>query len=163
VNEGSFFPSSSIICSFLYYWVHYILTRMKWNLNISLVFMFFIIKNIEISRWWLEGRIRKCVSFFFFRWTNCWRWTIFYFHTFWNITIKQLENWNPFKILKLRTFFILFYFFFIILLFICAYKAWVISPPCHHPLPYHPLCPLPLPPPPQYTAETILPLFLILL
>jgi hypothetical protein len=50
-----------------------------------------------------------------------------------------------------------------ILLFIRAYKAWVISPPCPHPLPYHPLRPLPLPPPPQYPAETILPLFLILL
>jgi hypothetical protein len=36
-------------------------------------------------------------------------------------------------------------FFFIVLLFICAYKAWVISPPCPHPLPYHPLRPLPLP------------------
>jgi hypothetical protein len=32
-----------------------------------------------------------------------------------------------------------------VLLFICAYKAWVISPPCTNPLPYHPLCPLPLP------------------
>jgi hypothetical protein len=53
--------------------------------------------------------------------------------------------------------------FFYILLFICAYKAWVISPPCPHPLPYHPLCPLPLPSPPQYPAETILPLSLILL
>jgi hypothetical protein len=31
--------------------------------------------------------------------------------------------------------FFLFYF----LLFIYAYKAWVISPPCPHPLPYHPL------------------------
>jgi hypothetical protein len=29
--------------------------------------------------------------------------------------------------------------------FVCAYKAWVISTPCPHPLPYHPLCPLPLP------------------
>jgi hypothetical protein len=46
----------------------------------------------------------------------------------------------------------------------CAYNAWVISPPCPHPLPYHPLRPLPLPPqPPQYPAETILPLSLILL
>jgi hypothetical protein len=58
---------------------------------------------------------------------------------------------------------ILLWFFKIILLFICAYKAWVISPPCPHPLPYHPLCLLPLPPPPQDPAETILPLFLILL
>jgi hypothetical protein len=30
------------------------------------------------------------------------------------------------------------FFFFIVLLFICAYKAWVISPPCPYPLPYHP-------------------------
>jgi hypothetical protein len=36
--------------------------------------------------------------------------------------------------------------FFFILLFICAYNAWVISPPCPHPLPYQPLHPLPLPP-----------------
>jgi hypothetical protein len=34
--------------------------------------------------------------------------------------------------------------------------------PRPHPLPYHPLHSLPLPPP-QYPAETILPLFLILL
>jgi hypothetical protein len=26
------------------------------------------------------------------------------------------------------------FFFFIVLLFICAYKAWVISPPCPHSL-----------------------------
>jgi hypothetical protein len=28
-----------------------------------------------------------------------------------------------------------FFFIFIVLLFICAYKAWVISPPCPRPLP----------------------------
>jgi hypothetical protein len=39
--------------------------------------------------------------------------------------------------------------FFIVLLFICAYKAWVISPLCPHPLPYHPLCSFPLPPTPS--------------
>jgi hypothetical protein len=49
----------------------------------------------------------------------------------------------------------LLFFFIFLLLFICAYKAWFISPPYPHPLPYHPLC--------QYPAETILPLFLILL
>jgi hypothetical protein len=54
------------------------------------------------------------------------------------------------------------FFFFFLLLFICAYKDWFISPHCPHPLPYHPLRPLPLPPP-QYPAETILHLFLILL
>jgi hypothetical protein len=54
-------------------------------------------------------------------------------------------------------------FFFLILLFICAYKAWVISPPCPQPLPYHHSAPSLSPPPPQYPAETILPLFLILL
>jgi hypothetical protein len=55
------------------------------------------------------------------------------------------------------------FLFFIVLLFICAYKAWVISPPCPHPLPYHLLRPLPIPTPPQYPAETVLPLSLILL
>jgi hypothetical protein len=35
--------------------------------------------------------------------------------------------------------------FFIVILFICAYKAWVIS----HPFPEHPLRPLPLPPTPS--------------
>jgi hypothetical protein len=39
------------------------------------------------------------------------------------------------------------FFFLIVLLFICAYEAWVISPPCPHPLPYHPLHPLPPSPP----------------
>jgi hypothetical protein len=34
-------------------------------------------------------------------------------------------------------------------LFICAYNAWVISPPFPHPLPYHPLRALPLPPTPS--------------
>jgi hypothetical protein len=37
--------------------------------------------------------------------------------------------------------FFIFIFFFIVLLFICAYKAWVISAFCPHPLPYHPLHP----------------------
>jgi hypothetical protein len=37
-------------------------------------------------------------------------------------------------------------FFFIVLLFLCVYKAWVISPPCPLPLPNHPLHPLLLPP-----------------
>jgi hypothetical protein len=39
--------------------------------------------------------------------------------------------------------------FFFLLLFMCAYKAWVISPHCPHPLPYYPLRPLPLPPTPS--------------
>jgi hypothetical protein len=46
-----------------------------------------------------------------------------------------------------------FFNFFIVLLFICAYKAWVISPPCSHPLPYHPLRPLPLPPTPSIPSR----------
>jgi hypothetical protein len=41
------------------------------------------------------------------------------------------------------------FFYFIVLLFICAYKAWVISPLCPHPLPHHPLHPLPLLPTPS--------------
>jgi hypothetical protein len=44
-------------------------------------------------------------------------------------------------------------FFFIVLLFICIYKAWVISPPCPHPLPYHPLHPLLLLPTPSITSR----------
>jgi hypothetical protein len=46
-------------------------------------------------------------------------------------------------------------FFFFLLLFICAYKAWFISPPCPHPLPYHPLLPLPLllPPTPSIPSR----------
>jgi hypothetical protein len=55
------------------------------------------------------------------------------------------------------------FFFSIVLLFICAYNAWVISPPCPLPLPYD-LSTLSLSPTsPQYLAETILPLSLILL
>jgi hypothetical protein len=42
---------------------------------------------------------------------------------------------------------------FFLLLFICAYKAWVISPPCPHPLPYHPLHTLPLPPTPSIPSR----------
>jgi hypothetical protein len=43
--------------------------------------------------------------------------------------------------------------FFFFLLFICAYKAWVISPPCPHPLPYHLLRPLPLLPTPSIPSR----------
>jgi hypothetical protein len=39
------------------------------------------------------------------------------------------------------------------ILFICAYKAWVISPPYPQPLPYHPLRPLPLPPTPSIPSR----------
>jgi hypothetical protein len=45
------------------------------------------------------------------------------------------------------------FFFSFLLLFICAYKAWVISPPCPHPLPYHPLHPLPLLPTPSIPSR----------
>jgi hypothetical protein len=44
-------------------------------------------------------------------------------------------------------------YFFFLLLFICAYKTWIISPPCPHPLPYHPLCPFPLPPTPSIPSR----------
>jgi hypothetical protein len=46
-------------------------------------------------------------------------------------------------------------FFKIVLLFIRAYNAWVISPPCPHPHPYHPLHHLPLPPTPPNLEKTI--------
>jgi hypothetical protein len=54
-------------------------------------------------------------------------------------------------------------FFFLILLFICAYKAWVISPLTPTPSLTTHSAPSLFPLPPQYPAETILPLSLILL
>jgi hypothetical protein len=53
--------------------------------------------------------------------------------------------------------------------FVCLFIFFIIHmlgsflPPAPTPLPYHSFHPLPLPPPPQYPAETILPSFLILL
>jgi hypothetical protein len=44
--------------------------------------------------------------------------------------------------------FFIYLFIFTVLLFICAYKAWVISPPCPHPL-----CPLPLPSTPSIPSR----------
>jgi hypothetical protein len=59
-------------------------------------------------------------------------------------------------------FFLIFLKF--LLLFICAYtRLGSFHPPCPHSLPYHPSAPSLSPPPPQYPAETILPLSLILL
>jgi hypothetical protein len=56
----------------------------------------------------------------------------------------RLVKWNN----DIISFFF-FYLFLIFLLFICAYDAWVISPPCPHPLPYHTPRPLPLSPTPS--------------
>jgi hypothetical protein len=53
--------------------------------------------------------------------------------------------------------------FFIVLLFISAYKAWVISLICPHPLPYHPLHPVPLPPTPSIPRRNYLALIANLL
>jgi hypothetical protein len=63
---------------------------------------------------------------------------------------------------------IIFYLFIYLFIFLFFYsymhtRLGSFLPPCPHPLPYHPLCPSLSPPPPQYPAETILPLFLILL
>jgi hypothetical protein len=44
---------------------------------------------------------------------------------------------------------------FIALLFICIYNDWVISPPCPHTLPYHPLLPLSLSPHPLNTWQQL--------
>jgi hypothetical protein len=57
-------------------------------------------------------------------------------------TIWSSQSMQKKPLIKSNTLFL----FFIFLLFICAYKAWLISPPCPHPLPYHPLRPLPTPP-----------------
>jgi hypothetical protein len=48
---------------------------------------------------------------------------------------------------------LLILFIYLFILFICAYKAWFISPPCPHPLPYHPLCSLPLPSTPSIPSR----------
>jgi hypothetical protein len=52
-----------------------------------------------------------------------------------------------------ETLFIYLFIFLFLLLFICAYKAWFISLPCPHPLPYHPLHPLPLPSTPSIPSR----------
>jgi hypothetical protein len=46
-----------------------------------------------------------------------------------------------------------FFSFFFYYSYVCAYKAWFISPPCPHSLPYHPLHPLPLPPTPSIPSR----------
>jgi hypothetical protein len=59
----------------------------------------------------------------------------------------RMEQWLCRPIGQGLASWLFFYFFFLfLLLFTCVYKAWFISPPCPHPLPYHPLCLLPLPP-----------------
>jgi hypothetical protein len=65
--------------------------------------------------------------------------------------LEMYGNFFSFILLCLFNTILLYYtthfvfFFIFLLLFICAYKAWFISPPCPHPLPYHPLQPLLLP------------------
>jgi hypothetical protein len=76
-------------------------------------------------------------------------------HRKWAIKVKP--QFLAFLPVLLKKFMVVFLF-----LFICAYKAWVISPPFSHPFPY-PLAPSLCSPPPRYLAETILPLSLLLL
>jgi hypothetical protein len=60
----------------------------------------------------------------------------------WKLPVSEYAKFSQ----DFGNFLLLFSFlFFIVLLFICAYKAWVISPPFSHPLLYHSLHPLPLP------------------
>jgi hypothetical protein len=65
-------------------------------------------------------------------------------------TNNPLNRWT--NVLN-RQFFFFNFLIFYFLLFICAYKAWVISPPCPHPLPYRPLHPLPLSPTPSIPSR----------
>jgi hypothetical protein len=58
----------------------------------------------------------------------------------WPLFVLLMENHFKKNYLK---------FIYFLLLFTYAYKAWVISPPCPHPHPYHPLRSLPLPPTPS--------------
>jgi hypothetical protein len=73
----------------------------------------------------------------------------------WNATKSMktmVSKYRSIKIKPINLYNFLFFIFkkiFILLLFICAYNAWVISPPNLHPLPYHPLHTLPLPPTPS--------------
>jgi hypothetical protein len=64
------------------------------------------------------------------------------------VIIKTRSVWSLIEMLPVVIGFIYLFIFIFLLLFICAYKAWVISPPCPHPLSYHPLRPLSLPPTP---------------
>jgi hypothetical protein len=82
--------------------------------------------------------------------------------TWLSFTISSLLSWKPWSHILFPFVFlfcfglvlvIFFYLIFIVLLFICAYIAWVISPPCPHPLPYHPLCSLLLPPNPSIPSR----------
>jgi hypothetical protein len=65
------------------------------------------------------------------------------------LELPLVQPWNQPFLFFLFHFLKFIYLIFIFLLFICAYNAWVISPPFPHPLPYHPHCLLPLPPTPS--------------
>jgi hypothetical protein len=91
------------------------------------------------------------------------------FYSFWIIKGNLNSSLYVFSVIDKVNFFFLelllcFFFFgffhiFFLLLFICAYKAWVISSPCPHPLPYHPLHPLSLPPTPSIPQKLFCPYF----
>jgi hypothetical protein len=70
------------------------------------------------------------------------------------LCMQGLVKYKCLHDVKLKDHFFLPSFFFL-LLFICEYKAWVISPPCPHTLPYHPLRPLPLQPHPLNTQQKL--------
>jgi hypothetical protein len=75
-----------------------------------------------------------------------WHYSLIYFSL-----LTYFRHFNKWSCIHQDFFFIIIkhIFLFIYFLFICAYYVWVISPPFPHPLPYHPLYPLPLSPPPS--------------
>jgi hypothetical protein len=78
---------------------------------------------------------------------------------FYSLYLQSLERYFVCS----RGLIFIYLFIFIALLFIWAYKAWVISPSCPHPLPYHPHHPLPLLPTPSIPIRNYFALSLILL
>jgi hypothetical protein len=131
--EGSFSPHPFQHLIFFVFLMVAILTRVWWDFNIILIYISFMTRDVE--------HFFMC---FLVIWTTSFQKSSVSVH----LPISSLAHSLIFGSLAFF-FFILglhctsFYF---ILLFICAYKAWVISPPCPNPLPYHPLPP-PCPPP----------------
>jgi hypothetical protein len=83
----------------------------------------------------------------------CYEFSLWLFY--WEFFHLKRFPYNSLFVVSLSNLGMNFFLFFIFLLLICAYNAWVISPPCPHPLPYYLLHPLPLPPHPLHTQQKL--------